>query len=367
MELEIIWFWFIAFLFIGYFVLDGFDFGVGISLPFVGKNDTDRRIMINTIGPIWDLNETWVIVAGACMFAAFPEWYSTVFAGAYLVLLLILLALIARGVSFEYRHKGKSPRWKGSFDRMIFWGSVIPAFLWGAAFANIVRGFPMHTVTESVGDLNYTFHHNYSGTFFDLLNPYAILGGLTTLALFWYHGLSFLTRRTDGELQARARKYALWVGLAVAVLAILFLGWTVLAYFSGIGLALSIAAVVCFLVSYFANLRKRDGVAFAFGAFTVIAAVWSLFAALYPTLMRNLTPGEEDLTIWNGSSSELTLQIMTWSFIVIMPLVLAYQGWSLWTFRKRLLRKDFVSEIDDLEQPDEPSGRSDEMAPQPRA
>lgn len=344
MELQIVFFWIIAFMFIGYFVLDGFDFGVGIALPIIGKDDTDRRIMINTIGPIWDLNETWVIVAGALMFAAFPEWYSTVFSGAYLVLLLILLALIARGVSFEYRHQGKGLQWTRTFDWMIFAGSALPALLWGAAFANIVRGMPMESVQQTVGDLTFEFHFNYTGTLFDLLNPYALLGGLTTLALFFYHGLTFLTRKTDGDLRERAHRTAVWVGVAVAVLAIAFLGWTVAAYFSVPGLILSLVAVVAFVGSWVANLLRRDSAAFALGCVTVITAIWSLFAALYPTLMRNLAGGE-DLTIWNGSASDMTLNIMFWAFVVVMPLVLAYQAWSFWTFRKRLRREDFETKV----------------------
>jgi cytochrome d ubiquinol oxidase subunit II len=286
-----------------------------------------------------------VIVGGALMFAAFPEWYATVFSGAYLVLLIILLALIARGVSFEYRHQGKGVRWTRSFDWMIFFGSAIPALLWGAAFANIVRGMPMESHTQTVGDLTFVSEFNYTGSLLDLLNPYALLGGLTTLALFFYHGLTFISRKTDGDLRERAHKLAIWVGVAVAVLALAFLGWTVAAYFSLVGLVLSAVAVVAFLASWVAHLRRRDGVAFAFGCATVIAAVWSLFAALYPALMRNLSGGE-DLTIWNGAASETTLTIMAWAFLVIMPLVIGYQAWSFWTFRKRLRREDFESHAD---------------------
>lgn len=354
MDLQVLWFWLVAFLFIGYFVLDGFDFGVGIALPFVGRDDTDRRIMINTIGPVWDLNETWVIVAGACLFAAFPEWYGTIFAGAYLALLVILLALIARGVSFEYRHQGKGVQWTRWFDGMIFWGSAIPALLWGVAFANIVRGMPMESATMpgtlATGEL--TFHFNYSGTFFDLLNPYALLGGLTTLALFFYHGLVFLTRKTDGELQARAKRLATWVGLAVAVLAIAFLGWTIVAYFNIATLVLSLIAVVAFVGSWLMNLLGKDSPAFALGALTVVGAVAALFAALFwghgetPMLMKNLLDGGTDLTIYNGSASRNTLGIMSWAFVLIMPFVIAYQAWSFWVFRKRLKRADFEAEVD---------------------
>ena len=352
MDLQILWFWLVAFLFVGYFVLDGFDFGVGIALPFVGKDDTDRRILINTIGPIWDLNETWVIVAGASLFAAFPEWYGTIFAGAYLALLVILLALIVRGVSFEYRHQGKGVQWTRWFDGMIFWGSAIPALLWGVAFGNIVQGMPMESVTypgtDVTGEL--TFHFNYSGTFFDLLNPFALLAGLTTLALFFYHGLVFITRKTDGELQARAKKLSIWVGLVVAVLAIAFLGWTVVAYFNVATLVLSLVAVVAFVVSWVANLLGKDGLAFGFAALAIIGAVSALFAVLFfghgdtPMLMKNLLDGGTDLTIYNGSASQKTLEIMSWAFVLIMPFVIGYQAWSFWTFRKRLRRADFEAE-----------------------
>ena len=352
MDLQVLWFWLVAFLFVGYFVLDGFDFGVGISLPFLGRDDTDRRVIINTIGPVWDLNETWLIVAGASLFAAFPEWYGTIFAGAYLALLVILLALIARGVSFEYRHQGKGVQWTRWFDGMIFWGSAIPALLWGVAFANIVRGMPMESVTMpgthgTAGTGELLFNFNYTGTFFDLLNPYALLGGLTTLALFFYHGLVFLTRKTDGELQARAKRLALWVGLAVAVLAIAFLGWTIVAYFNVATLVLSLVAVLAFVGSWLSNLLGKDGPAFALGALTVVGAVAALFAALFwghgdePMLMKNLADGGLDLTIYNGSASEKTLGIMSWAFVVIMPFVIAYQAWSFWVFRKRLKRADF--------------------------
>ena len=196
MDLTILWFWIVAGLFVGYFVLDGFDFGVGMALPFLGKDDVDRRVMINTIGPVWDLNETWLIVAGACLFAAFPEWYATLFSGFYLALLLILLALIVRGVSFEYRHQRPDSRWKAWFDGMIIVGSAVPALLWGVAFANIVQGVALDA------------HHNYTGTLFDLLNPYALLGGLTTLLLFFTHGVVFVSLKTEGDIRDRAQRLA---------------------------------------------------------------------------------------------------------------------------------------------------------------
>lgn len=184
MDLNYLWFGIVGFLFIGYFILDGFDFGVGMSLPFVTRNDTERRVVINTIGPIWDLNETWVIVGGASLFAAFPLWYATLFSGFYLALLLILASLILRGVSFEYRHKGHGARWTGLFDTFIMIGSVVPALLWGVAFANIIQGVPI----DADG--------NFTGNLLTLLNPYGLLGGIVTLALFFMHGLVYLALKT---------------------------------------------------------------------------------------------------------------------------------------------------------------------------
>lgn len=341
MDLPSLWFGIVAFLFIGYFILDGFDFGVGMAIPVIGKTDTDRRVLINTIGPVWDLNETWVIVAGASLFAAFPEWYATIFSGFYLALLVILLALIARGVSFEYRHQGHGAKWTNWFDWMIFAGSVVPALLWGVAFANIVQGLPMDA------DFNYT------GTFFDLLNPYALLGGLTTLSLFFYHGLIFLTRKTVGEIRERARALAWKVGIVVAVLAIAFLAWTVIAHFSVLGLVLALVAVLAFVGSWLTNLLHKDGLAFAFGALTVAAAVAALFASLFPNLLPNTADPTLSMTVANGSSSEYTLQIMTWAAVCILPFVLGYQAWTFWVFRKRIRRShitgDHVDDAVDIE------------------
>lgn len=335
MDLAAVWFWIVGFLFIGYFILDGFDFGVGMALPFIGKTDTDRRVLINTIGPVWDLNETWVIVAGASLFAAFPEWYATIFSGFYLALLVILLALIARGVSFEYRHQGHGEKWTSWFDWMIFVGSALPALLWGVAFANIVQGL----------DMDASF--NYTGSFFDLLNGYALLGGLTTLTLFLYHGLVFITRKTVGELRERARALAMKVGVVVAVLAIAFLGWTVLAHFSVLGLVLALVAVLAFVGSYLGNLLHRDGLAFGLGALTVAAAVAALFASLFPNLLPNTADPAFTMTIHNGSSSEYTLTIMVWAAICILPFVLAYQAWTFWVFRKRIRRSHITGDVAD--------------------
>lgn len=327
MDLPTLWFWIVAALFVGYFVLDGFDFGVGMSLPFLGRDDTDRRVLINTIGPVWDLNETWVIVAGAAIFAAFPEWYATLFSGFYHLLLLILLALIVRGVSFEYRHQRPELAWKRRFDTMITVGSAVPALLWGVVFANIVQGVPLDA------DHNVT-----SGFFFALLNPYALLGGFTTLLLFFTHGLFFIALKTDGAIRSRARRLGLVTSLATIIVAALFLAWTVIAYGTGVSAVIAAVAAVTLVSAAIANARGREGVAFALMAVTIGAAVLTLFTSLFPGVMPASNDPAHSLTIANASSSPYTLTIMSWTALVFLPLVLAYQAWSYWTFRKRITR-----------------------------
>lgn len=326
MDLPTLWFGIIAFLFVGYFVLDGFDFGVGMALPFLGRDDTDRRVMINSIGPIWDLNETWIIVAGACLFAAFPEWYATLFSGFYLPLLLILAALIIRGVSFEYRHQRPAAAWKGRFDLMIIIGSAVPALLWGVAFANIVEGVALDS------------GHNYIGGFFALLNPYALVGGLTTLLLFFTHGVIFLSLKTDGDIRERARNLAKRSGIITIVVAAFFLAWTTLAYGSPLSGLISALAAVALIAAYIANLRAKEGRAFVLMAVTIGLAVVSLFASLFPDVMPASNDVANSLTIANASSTPYTLTVMSWVSLIALPLVLLYQGWTYWVFRKRVTR-----------------------------
>ncbi|WP_136707150.1 cytochrome d ubiquinol oxidase subunit II [Agromyces sp. H66] len=326
MDLSVLWFWIVAFLFVGYFVLDGFDFGVGMSMPFLGRDDTDRRVIINTIGPVWDLNETWVIVAGASLFAAFPEWYATLFSGFYLPLLLILLALIARGVSFEYRHQRPESQWKRRFDLMIIVGSAVPALLWGVAFANIVQGVPLDE------------DHNYTGTLFDLLNPYALLGGLTTLLLFFTYGAVFVSLKTEDGLRERARRLASRSGLLTVVVAAGFLAWTGLAHGTFWFWVLAAIAALTLIGAWLANARGAEGTAFTLLAITVASAVAALFAALFPDVMPASNDPANSLTVANASSSAYTLTVMSWLALLVMPLVLAYQGWTYWIFRKRVTR-----------------------------
>src|SRR6187399_2088915 len=201
MDLALVWFLLLAVLWTGYLVLEGFDFGVAMLMPFAGRTNTERRVLINTIGPVWDGNEVWLLTAGGATFAAFPEWYATLFSGFYLPLLLILLALIVRGLAFEYRHQRPEASWHSWWDRAIVVGSYVPAFLWGVAFANIVRGVPIDENKE------------FTGSLFTLLNPFALLGGVVTLLLFLTHGAMFLALKTDGDIRVRARGVAVASGL----------------------------------------------------------------------------------------------------------------------------------------------------------
>jgi cytochrome d ubiquinol oxidase subunit II len=319
-----VWFIIIAFLWTGYFFLEGFDFGVGVLLPVLGRDDTERRVLINTIGPVWDGNEVWFIVAGAATFAAFPEWYATLFSGFYLPLLAILLALIVRGVAFEYRGKRNDARWRRRWDRAIFWGSLIPAFLWGVAFANLVRGVPLDAA------------HEYAGTPGDLLNPFALLGGLTTLTLFVLHGAVFVALKTTGDVRRRANRAARVIVTAAIAVGGLFLLLTQLLYGKPVTWLTVAAAATGLAVAAVAGARGREGWAFA-GTGTAIAfAVATLFLALFPNVMPSTLDAANGLTTTNAASTPYTLKIMTIVALTFTPLVMLYQGWTYWVFRRRI-------------------------------
>jgi len=328
--LQTIWFLLIAVLWVGYFILEGFDFGVGVLLPFVSKNEADRRAVLTTLGPVWDGNEVWVLVAGGATFAAFPEWYATLFSGFYLPLFLILTSLIVRGVAFEYRSKYGKAQWRQRWDVAIVIASFLPALLWGVAFANIVRGVPIEKSADG--------YLEYVGGFFNLLNPYALLGGVVTLTVFLTHGAIFLALKTDGGIRERARALALKIGLVAAVAAVSFLGWTnaMLAEFNGLVFGLSLIVASLWLAGLFAILKIREGWAFIFSAGTIATFVATLFYALYPRVMPSSLGSEFDLTISNASATENTLTVMSWVAVVMTPLVLIYQGWTYWVFRKRV-------------------------------
>jgi len=337
-DLNSLWFLLIAVLWIGYFFLEGFDFGVGVLLPFVGRDDPDRRVALSTIGPHWDGNEVWLIVAGGATFAAFPEWYATLFSGFYLPLFIILVALIIRGVALEFRAKGHHPRWRAAWDRAIFVGSLLPAFLWGVAFANIVRGVPIDAAGE------------YTGSLWTLLNPYALLGGLTTLLLFTLHGATFLGLKALGPVAERAHAAARWLAPATVAAAAGFLAWTLVeaagAQRGDLGLlplgaliGVAAVAVVAAVASIPLLQARREGWAFVATGVTIVTAVLMLFLSLYPRVMPSSTNPAYSLDIHNAASTPTTLRVMTVVALIFLPVVLAYQAWSYWVFRKRVTRE----------------------------
>ncbi|MCB8902580.1 MULTISPECIES: cytochrome d ubiquinol oxidase subunit II [unclassified Streptomyces] len=324
MELHDVWFVLIAVLWIGYFFLEGFDFGVGILTKLLARDRPEKRVLINTIGPVWDGNEVWLLTAGGATFAAFPEWYATLFSGFYLPLLIILVCLIIRGVAFEYRAKRPEEDWQRNWEQAIFWTSLIPAFLWGVAFGNIVRGVKIDENMEFVG------------SFWDLLNPYALLGGLVTLTLFTFHGTVFVSLKTVGDIRIRARALALKLGLVTAVAAVGFLIWTQIDTGDSWSLAAMLIAVVALVGAIAAIKVGREGWSFALSGVTITAAVAMLFLALFPDVMPSSLNPEWSLTVTNASSSPYTLKIMTWCAAIATPLVLLYQSWTYWVFRKRI-------------------------------
>lgn len=330
MSFQSVWFLLIAVLWVGYFILEGFDFGVGMLLSSVSRNEADRRAVLTTLGPVWDGNEVWLLVAGGATFAAFPEWYATLFSGFYLPLFLILVALIIRGLSFEYRSKYGKPAWRKRWDIAIFVGSALPALLWGVAFANIVRGVPLEKASS--GSIEYV------GGFFNLLNPYALLGGVVTLTVFLTHGAHFLALKTAGEIRLRAHSLAIRLGLIAAVAAVGFLVWSnlMLPSINTKFLVLSILTALFWVGSLFANFRGREGWAFIASSVAIATFVSGLFVALYPRVMPSSRGAQFDLTIFNASSTNYTLKVMTVVAVVMTPIVLVYQGWTYWVFRKRV-------------------------------
>ncbi|MCU0466377.1 MAG: cytochrome d ubiquinol oxidase subunit II [Anaerolineae bacterium] len=334
MDLQTLWFILISVLFVGFFILEGFDYGVGILLPFVAKNDTERRVTINTIGPHWDGNEVWLLTAGGAIFAAFPHWYATLFSGFYLALFLILIALILRGVAFEFRSKIDNPRWRRLWDYAIVFGSAVPGLLWGVAVANIARGV---AIDESM---------NYIGSFFDLLNPYALAGGLTTLLLFTMHGALFLSLKAGGVVQTRAIQIAKRLAVSVAVLVVVVVLVSApqlldrLTIFTVLALILAVAGLA--LALYHTLKSERFGLAFAGTSTALAGAVLLLFSYLFPRVMPSSLGEAFDLTIYNASSSQYTLSVMSVIGLTVVPIILAYQAWTYWVFRKRLTEKSHL-------------------------
>ena len=324
MELTTFWFVLIGVLWTGYFFLEGFDFGVGMLLHPLGRDEVDRRVLVNTIGPVWDGNEVWLLTAGGATFAAFPNWYATLFSGFYLALFLILLALILRGVAFEFRGKIDDPQWRRRWDLAIAFGSWVPSVLWGVAFANIVAGVPIN----AAGD--------FTGTLLTLLNPFGLLGGVVTASLFLLHGAHFVALKTEGDIHERARSAALRIAPVTIVSGAVFLIWNQLARGPAWTWAPVLVAAVALVASVPATRADRDGWAFTATAIAIAAAVLALFGTLFPDVMPSTTDAAFSLTVHNASSSAYTLRVMSWVAVVMTPVVLAYQAWTYWVFRKRI-------------------------------
>ena len=331
-SLNTAWFALIGLLWTGYFVLEGFDFGVGMLSLAIGRDDVDRRLARNAIGPVWDGNEVWLIVAAGATFAAFPVWYASMFSGFYLALFIVLAALIVRGVSFEFRGKRDSARWRAGWDWALAVGSLVPAFAWGAVFTDLVHGLRL-----SPAGL-------YTGSFWGLLTPVAVAGGLASLAMFLVHGATFLSLKTAGPLAARARRIAMWLAVPAAALVAGTAAWLSAAGSRAAGglpgtvpVALAVVCAVAFAGSGLLVLARRDGLAFGLSALGIAAVTGAVFAALFPRVMASTGPGPA-LTIWSAASAHQTLLVMTVVAAIFVPLVLAYQGWSFWVFRQRLVR-----------------------------
>ncbi len=335
MDLNIIWFALIAVLYIGFFILEGFDFGVGILLPFLSRDqdpakvDQNRRLMINTIGPHWDGNEVWLLTAGGATFAAFPHWYATLFSGFYLPLFLLLMALIVRGVAFEFRSKDQNPRWRRLWDGCIFIGSLVPPLLLAVALANLVRGVPIDAQMQ------------YVGGFFNLLNPYALLAGLAAVLLFTLYGAIFLNLKTSGSLKHKAQSAArkLWIPVVVGMFALLVATYFATDIYERLGVnpgVVPLSGMAAILLSGYFIRKEMNGWAFGMVAATIAVTVVTMFMILYPRVMVSSLDPAYSLDIHNAASSPYTLQVMTVVALVFVPIVLVYQGWSYWVFRKRL-------------------------------
>ncbi len=333
MDLNTVWFILITVLFVGFFFLEGFDYGVGILLPFISKEDTSRRVVINSIGSTWDGNEVWMLTAGGAMFASFPNWYATLFSGFYIALFLMLAALIVRATAFEYRSKKDDPVWRNRWDWVIFFGSFVPALLWGVALANIVRGVPIDA------------HMNYIGGFFNLLNPYALVGGLASLTVFTLYGAIFLNLKTTDELREKSLTLAkkLWIPAVVLVFLFVIYGYFATDMFTRDGInpgIISVLAVLSMVAVFFMLKANRGGWAFVATALTIVFSTVTIFMGLFPRVMVARIDGilvpANDLTIYNASASPYTLQVMSIVALIFVPIVLAYQGWTYWVFRQRL-------------------------------
>jgi cytochrome bd ubiquinol oxidase subunit II len=325
-HLNNIWFIVIAIFWVGYFILEGFDFGVGMLHSFVGHTDAERRVAVNTIGPIWDGNEVWLVVAAASIFAAFPSWYATMFSTLYLALFIVLLALIARGVSFEFQRKIDSPKWRATWRWSLTIGSFLIPFLLGTALGDLLYGLPIDSA------------HNYTGSFWGLLVPFGLYSGLTLTVLSLFLGAAYLTLKTEGELHDRVARLSGRLGWLAALITFGWLTWVHVGL--GVGFFPNPLEVLALLAVVGAALfaeSHSEGWAFAGAATAMGSVVGSIFFELFPRVMVSSTNTAYNLTVSNSASPSYTLKVLSVIALVFLPLVLLYQGWSLWTFRKRLV------------------------------
>ncbi len=332
MDLNILWFILIAVLYVGFFFLEGFDFGVGMLLPFLGKTDLERRAIMNTIGPHWDGNEVWLLTAGGATFAAFPHWYATMFSGFYPAFFLLLLALIARGVTFEFRSKLPSLAWRRLWDWVVCVASFLAAFLLGVTFANLAKGVPIDATMQ------------YTGTFWTLLNPYGLVGGLSNTAGFLFIGAIFLSLKTTCELGERAYAAArkLWFPAVILIFALLVMTYFYTDILTHLGVdpgVVPIASFAALLVAGYFIYQKRLGWAFGLMGAHLALTLVSCFQIMFPRVLISSTAPEYSLTIYTASSSPYTLTVMSIVALIFVPIILAYQAWTYWVYRQRISAK----------------------------
>lgn len=335
LSLNELWFLIVAGLFIGFFFLEGFDFGVGMSTKFLARTEGERRTLINAIGPFWDANEVWLITAGGAMFAAFPHWYATLFSGYYAPFVVVLLALIGRGVAFEFRGKVDNRRWKNAWDHVIFLGSLLPPFLFGVVFAGLLYGLPIDRQMEMQAGL------------FDIVNVYTVTGGITVTLLCFVHGLLFTALRTVGDLQERARFTAQRLLFPLAFLLFAFGAMTVFMtdVFHVRGEILSATAacgVIAFVLAGAFISKRKDGWAFSMSGLVIVLAIASVFIGLFPRVMISELDSAFNLTVYNAASGPYSLKVMTIVAVTLIPFVLGYQMWSYYVFRKRISEKEHL-------------------------
>ena len=352
MRLVPFWFIVITILWTGFFILEGFDFGVGMLHGIVGKDEAGRRAAINTIGPLWDGNEVWLVVAAAAMFAAFPGWYATMFSALYLARVLLLVALIVRGVSFEYRGKRDAAGWRRSWDVLLTAGSVAAPLLIGIALGDLLHGLPINS------------SQNYTGSFWDLLQPYALFTGITLVLICALHGATFMSLKTTGDSRERsgqlARRIAPFTGAAVVG----FVVWTHVTASSAFFLnPIELLAVLAVIAAVWLVHDHREGFAFAATTVTMAACIISIFTGLYPNVMVSSTNAAYNLTVHNTASGAYSLKVMSVVVVIFLPFVLAYQTWTYYVFRRRISQADFEPQ----RRPGPPAGASSPSAATPSA